>query len=123
MINFENTTDKKQELLDLTSSALYRDILEFQSIRNPQLLTRLLKIIALQIGQEVSLSALGQEVGMDSRTVERYIDLLEKSFIIFRLPPYYTNKMKEITKMQKIYFYDIGIRNALLGQYTPMEDR
>lgn len=123
VINFENTTDKKQELLDLTSSALYRDILEFQSIRNPQLLTRLLKIIALQIGQEVSLSALGQEVGMDSRTVERYIDLLEKSFIIFRLPPYYTNKMKEITKMQKIYFYDIGIRNALLGQYTPMEDR
>ena len=123
VINLANTLSKKQELLDLTSSALYRDILEFQTIRNPQLLTRLLKMIALCIGQEVSLSALGQEIGMDSRTVERYIDLLEKSFIIFRLPPYYTNKLKEITKMQKIYFYDIGIRNALLGQYNSIDDR
>jgi predicted AAA+ superfamily ATPase len=60
---------------------------------------------------------------MDGRTVERYIDLLEKSYIVFRVPPYYTNKMKEITKMQKIYFYDIGIRNALLGQYNPIADR
>lgn len=123
VINMGDIANKKQELLDLSSSALYRDILEFQDIRNPQLLTRLLKIIAIQIWQEVSLSALGQEIGMDSRTVERYIDLLEKSFIIFRLPPYYTNKMKEITKMQKIYFYDIGMRNALLGQYNPIEDR
>lgn len=123
VVNHANISDKQDELRDISSSALYRDILEFQDIRNPQMLTKLLKIIALQIGQEVSLASLGQAISLDARTVERYIDLLEKSYIIFRVPPYYTNKLKEITKMQKIYFYDIGIRNALLGQYNAIEDR
>jgi predicted AAA+ superfamily ATPase len=123
VLNAKSPTDKKQELFDLSSSALYRDIVEFQDIRNPAVLTKLLKLVALQIGQEVSLNALAQEIGINNRTVERYIDLLEKSFVIYRLPPYFTNKRKEIIKMQKIYFFDLGIRNAILGQYGAIEDR
>jgi len=114
---------KREELADLTSSALYRDILEFQQIRNPSLLTGLLKLLALQIGSEVSLHSMAQALSIESRTIERYIDLLEKSYIVYRIPPYYTNKKKEIIKTQKIYFYDVGIRNAILGNYTPLDAR
>jgi hypothetical protein len=123
VVNAPNLHEKRQELLDLSSSALYKDILEFQDVRNPAVLSNLLRILALQIGQEVSFSSLAQELGMNSRTVERYIDLLEKNFILFRLPPFYSNRMKEISKMQKIYFVDLGIRNALLNQFNPLEQR
>ncbi len=115
--------EKKRTLLELASSGLYRDILEFQEVKNPSILTKLLKLLALQVGSEMSLSSLGVELGMDSRTVERYIDLLEKSYIIYRLPPFYTNKRKEITKMQKVFFYDIGIRNAFIDQFADIENR
>jgi len=115
--------EKKKSLLELASSWLYRDILEFQEVKNPSILTKLLKLLALQVGSEISLSSLGALLGMDSRTVERYIDLLEKSYIIYRLPPFYSNKRKEITKMQKIYFYDIGIRNAFIDQFLDIENR
>ena len=123
VLTAQSTEKKVAELSDLVSSALYRDILEFQSLKNPAILTKLLKILALQIGQEVSLHALGQTLSLDGRTVERYIDLLEKSYVIYRIPPYFTNKKKEIIKTQKIYFYDLGIRNALLGNFTPLDSR
>ncbi len=119
----QDEREKQRALIELASSWLYRDILEFQEVKNPSILTKLLKLLALQIGSEVSLSSLGAELGMDSRTVERYIDLLEKSYIIYRIPPFYSNKRKEITKMQKIYFYDIGIRNAFLDQFSDIENR
>lgn len=115
--------EKIRQLKELVSSNLYRDILEFQLIKNPSVLTKLLKALALQIGSEVSLHELGGLVGLDLRTVERYIDLLEKSYIIFRLPPYYTNKRIEISKMNKVYFYDIGIRNALINNFNTLENR
>lgn len=115
--------DRIQELSDLASSALYKDILEFQSLKNSAILTKLLKILALQIGQELSLSRIGQELSLDGRTIERYIDLLEKSYIVYRLPPFYSNKKKEVIKMNKIYFYDLGIRNALLENFSPFPSR
>lgn len=123
VISSTDTREKMKTLLELASSGLYRDILEFQEVKNPNILSKLLKLLALQVGSEVSLSRLGAELGMDSRTIERYIDLLEKSYIIYRLPPFYTNKRKEITKMQKVYFYDIGIRNAFLDQFSDIENR
>ncbi len=80
-------------------------------------------LIALQIGSEVSYNELANTVGIDKKTVERYVDLLEKNFIIFRLPPYYTNKRKEISKSKKIYFYDIGIRNAIINNFNSLDSR
>ncbi len=114
---------KQRYLTELTNSSLYRDILEFQEIKNSASIDKLLRILALRIGSEISFSQIGALLSMDGRTIERYIDLLEKSYIIFRLPPYYTNKEKELSKMQKIYFYDLGIRNALLGNFHDLSLR
>lgn len=114
-VRSRSTNDEKEVLLrELATSGLYRDILEFQNVRNSYTIEKLIKYLALQIGSEVSYHDIGKQLGMDSRTVERYVDLLEKSFIVYRLPPYFTNKQKELSKMPKIYFYDIGIRNAFL---------
>ncbi|MEI6425956.1 MAG: ATP-binding protein [Candidatus Absconditabacteria bacterium] len=114
---------KKEKLTELTTSSLYKDILEFQNIKNSDVLTKLLKALALQIGGEVSYQELGKIVSIDAKTVEKYIDLLEKSFIIFRLPPYFTNKRKELNKMNKIYFYDLGIRNTLINNFNFLDQR
>jgi len=123
VLNQISNQKKIQKLKELVSSNLYRDILEFQLIKNPAVLTKLLKILALQIGSEVSLHKTANLIGLNLRTVERYIDLLEKSYIVFRLPPFYTNKKKEITKMNKIYFFDLGIRNALINDFNSLENR
>lgn len=123
VLNQTSYADKVRELVELTTSNLYKDILEFQSIRNPSHLSKLLKAIALQIGSEVSLNEIAGMIGLNVRTVERYIDLLEKSYIIFRLPPYFTNKRKELTKMNKIFFYDLGIRNAIIHNFNRLSDR
>ncbi len=121
--NTKSEKNKQTTLLELASSYLYRDIIEFQDVKNATVIRNLLKILALRIGQEISLHDIGKHIWLDSRTVERYIDLLEKSYILWRLPPYYTNKEKEITKMHKIYFYDVGIRNALLENFQPLDTR
>ncbi len=111
--------DEKREILnELTTSQLYRDILEFQGVKDATSLRNLLKALALQIGSQVSYTELANLIGIDKNTVERYVDLLEKSFIIFRLPPYATNKRKEIRKLKKIYFYDNGIRNAIIQNFN-----
>lgn len=123
VINSSGEREKREVIKELSSSYLYQDILEFQDVKNATVIHNLLKILALRIGQEISLHDVGKHIGLDSRTVERYIDLLEKSYIIFRLPPYYTNKEKEITKMHKVYFYDVGIRNALLESFGPLDAR
>lgn len=118
-----DSSDKAERLGELTSSYLYKDIFEFQQIKNPDVLFRLLKALALQIGREVAYNELGTLVGIDKNTVERYVDLLEKSFVLFRLPPYFQNKRKEISKMRKIFFYDNGVRNALLNNFLPLDSR
>lgn len=115
--------NKRRLLTEITSSYLYQDILELEQVRNPAVLQKLLSALALQLGSEVSLTELGNLVGLDLKTVERYIDLLEKNYVIFRLPPYYSNQRKTLSKLNKIYFYDLGIRNTLINNFNPINLR
>ena len=110
-------------LRNLAGSYLYKDILSFGLIKKPVVLDKLLKALALQVGSQVSYNELSQLVGVDKETVERYIDLLEKAFIIFKLPALSRNVRNEIKKSKKIYFYDNGIRNALIGDFRPFDFR
>lgn len=115
---------EEQELLKLLSdSYLYKDLLILEQIKKPALLEKLLKALALQVGNEVNFTELGQTVGTDNKTVERYIDLLEKTFVIFRLPALNRNVRNEIKKGKKIYFYDCGIRNAIIGNFNTLSSR
>jgi predicted AAA+ superfamily ATPase len=118
--SFENKT---RELKEIATSYLYRDILDFQQVRNPEALNKLLQALALQIGSEVSYAELAQTVGMDRISVERYVQLLERSFVIFRLPPYAGNKRRTISKLRKIYFWDVGVRNAVIRNFNPLDSR
>lgn len=115
--------ERERILKELTSSYLYQDILELEQVRNPSVLDKLLAAIALQLGSLVSLNELSQMTGLDLKTVERYIDLLEKNYVIFRLPPFYSNERKSLSKLNKIYFYDLGIRNALINNFNNLELR
>ncbi len=110
-------------LKNLAGSYLYKDILSFGLIKKPIVLDKLLKALALQLGSEVSYHELSQLVGVDKETVEKYINLLEKAFIIFKLPALSRNVRNEIKKSKKIYFYDNGIRNALIGDFRPFDIR
>ncbi len=110
-------------LKNLAGSYLYKDILSFGKIKRPHILDKILKALALQIGNEVSYNELAQLVGADKETVEKYIDLLEKAFIIYRLDAFSRNVRNEIKKSKKIYFYDNGIRNALTGNFQPFDLR
>ncbi len=110
-------------LKEISGSYLYKDILSWESLRHPEKLDRLVKALALQIGSEVSYNELGQITGMSAETVERYITLLEHAFIVFRLPAYCCNVRNELKKSRKVYFYDVGIRNALIGQFAPLSSR
>ena len=123
VIHQNSFADKRESLNELTSSYLYKDILGFQNLKSPDILVKLLKALALQLGQEVSYHEISNILGLDLRTVERYIDLLEKNFVVFRLPPYSTSKRREISKMNKIYFYDLGVRNTLINNLNGLENR
>ena len=107
----------------LADSYLFKDLLNLGGIKKPALLEKIVKALALQIGSEVSFHEIGQLTGSDSHTVERYIDLLEKVFVLFRLPAYSRNVRNEIKKGKKIYFIDNGIRNALIGNFLPLASR
>jgi hypothetical protein len=112
------------ELLNLlTESYLYKDILATENLRKPELLDKLLRALAFQVGSEVSYNELAQTIGSDAKTVERYIDLLEKCFIIFRLNGLSRNLRNELKKAKKIYFYDNGVRNAVIQQFAPLDMR
>jgi len=115
--------EKKELLKELASSYIYKDILGFQNIKSPDVLVRLLKALALQIGSQVSYNELANIVKIDKKTIERYIQLLEKSFVIFRLKPFTKNKRREISKLRKIYFYDTGIRNAVISNFNFLDSR
>jgi predicted AAA+ superfamily ATPase len=112
-----------EELSQISSTYLYKDILQFELIKRPNLLLNLLNALALQIGSEVSLNELSRMLGESVPTIQRYIDLLEKAFVIFRLRSFSRNLRKEIAKGQKIYFFDLGIRNALIRNYNPLNLR
>ncbi len=116
-----NKSGSEQILLSaLTESYLYKDILSMGLVKKPHILEKLLRALALQIGQEVSYSELGSLIDADKQTIEKYIDLLEKSFVIFRLQTFSRNLRNEIKKNRKIYFYDNGIRNALIKNFNPL---
>lgn len=110
-------------LKELSDSYLYKDILSLESINKPDKLIRLLKALALQIGSQVSYNEIGNLVGLDSKTVERYVDILEKSFIVFRLVSYSRNHRNELKASRKLYFWDLGIRNAVIGNLSQIENR
>ena len=118
-----NEGDEKEILTNIVGSYLYKDIFSFQDVRKPEIIEQLLQALALQIGSEVSFNELGKLVGLNSLTVQRYIDLMEKSYIIFHLRSYSRNVRSELKKSRKIYFYDNGVRNAILGDYKPLELR
>jgi predicted AAA+ superfamily ATPase len=110
-------------LNNLAGSYLYKDLLEAGGIRRPDALLKLLQALAWQVGNEVSYNELAQTVGIDKATVNNYIDLLEKSFVVFRLNPLARNLRNEISSSRKIYFYDNGIRNSIINNFAPIAQR
>lgn len=118
-----NDGDEMETLKLLTDAYLYKDILSWENIKHPDKLHILLRALAYQIGSQVSLNELGQMCSMDSKTVERYITLLEQCYIIFRLPSFSRNLRNELKASRKIYFYDNGIRNALIADFNAPEIR
>ena len=110
-------------LKELVDSFLYKDILSLDNINKPDKIVRLLKALAFQIGSQVSYNEVGQLIGLDSKTVERYIDILEKSYIIFRLGSFSRNLRNELKLSRKVYFWDLGIRNMLIGNLAQVENR
>ena len=118
-----HANDARELLRMLTDSYLYKDILATDNLRKPDILDKLLRALAFQVGSEVSYNELAQTVGTDSKTVERYIELLEKCYIIFRLHGLSRNLRNELKKAKKIYFYDNGVRNAVIQQFAPLELR
>lgn len=115
--------DKIHYLSELSSSYLYKDILDITAIKHSEKLSKLLRLLALQVGSEVSYNELGNALQMSKDTIGVYIDLLEKAFVLFRLTGYSRNLRKEITKMDKIFFVDNGIRNALIDNFNPIDKR
>lgn len=115
--------DEEALLKMLANSYLYKDIFNIESIHRPEKVVKLLQALAYQIGSEVSYNELAQMCSMDSKTVEKYISLLEQAYIIFRLPTYSKNLRNELKNGRKIFFWDCGIRNAVIGNFLPMEQR
>lgn len=111
--------EKRDAITEIAESYLLKDILELEKIKNSKILLDLLRLLAFQVGGEVSFSELGQKLMIDGKTVARYLDLLEKAFVIFNLRGFSRNLRKELTKKGKFYFYDNGIRNALIANFNP----
>jgi len=123
IFSVEGLEAKAKYLSNLTNAYLYKDLLEFGDLRNSTKIRDLLKLLAFQIGSQVSLTELSKSLELSRSTVERYLDLLEESFVIFRLNGFSRNLRKEVTKMDKIFFYDTGVRNAVIGNLNFIKDR
>ncbi len=120
----QNSDTRAQRILnELSDGLMYKDLLSLDQIKKPALLVKLLQALALQLGSEVSYTEVAQLIGADPATVEKYIDLLEQSFVLFRLPALSRNARNEIRKGRKIFFYDNGIRNAILKNFAPLSLR
>ncbi|MFN3530567.1 MAG: ATP-binding protein [Bacteroidia bacterium] len=115
--------DEREILNNLVSSYLYRDILQLNDIRKPEVLEKLVLALALQVGSEVNYNELSNLVGVNKGTIQNYIELLEKGFVIFRLGSFSRNLRNEIKQNKKVYFYDNGLRNAVMGNFSPFELR
>ncbi|MCU0500973.1 MAG: ATP-binding protein [Anaerolineae bacterium] len=114
---------RREYLQGLTASYLYRDILEIGGVRHSQKLRNLVRLLAFQIGSEVSLTELGSQLQMSKETVASYMDLLEQSFVIFRLSGFSRNLRKEVSKQNKVYFWDLGVRNTVIDNLKPLDAR
>ncbi len=123
VIKAKSNQERKDILNEITDSYLYRDLLEFDEIKKSQKIIDILKNIAFQIGQEVSMQELSSAVGLNLRTVEKYLDLLEKTFVIKRVYGFSRNLRKEINKMSRFYFFDNGIRNAIIQNFNTLDLR
>lgn len=118
-----NPGDEIEILKNLVNSYLYRDVLSYAEIRKPEVLEKLVQALALQLGSEVSYNELANTVGVDKNTVNRYIDILEKGYVIFKLSTYSGNLRRAIKTNKKIYFYDNGVRNMILGNFSALNLR
>jgi uncharacterized protein len=123
VIQAETKAERVDILTEIANSYLLKDILAFERVRNSRVLLNLLRLIAFQVGGEVSYAELATKVGVDVKTVQRYLDLLEKAFVLYRLTGFSRNLRKEITRHAKYYFWDNGIRNAVVAQFNPLEQR
>jgi len=110
-------------LKDLVNSYLYKDILELDGLKHSDKIVKILQLLAFQVGNEVSYSEIGSQVGLNKKTIEKYLDCLEKVFVIFKLRGFSRNSRKEISKSPKYYFYDLGVRNALIGSFNLISSR
>ena len=110
-------------LSEIANSYLLKDILAFDRIKNSRTLTDLLKLLALQVGSEVALNEIATQLSVDVKTVKRYLDLLEKAFVVYRLNGFSRNLRQEVTNKSKYYFFDNGIRNAIIAQFNPLDQR
>lgn len=115
--------EEKELLTLLAGSYLYKDLLTLDQLKKPVLLEKIVRALALQIGSEVSYHEIGQLVGADNETVEKYVSLLEQAFVVFRVPALSRNVRNEIKKGKKIYFYDTGVRNAVIANFSPLRSR
>ncbi len=118
-----NTGDEISILRNLINSYLYKDILSFSDIRKPEVLDKLVQALALQVGSEVNYSELAQIVNVDKNTISKYIDILQKGYIIFKLGSFSRNVRNEIKTNKKVYFYDNGVMNMVIGNFNPIELR
>jgi len=123
ILTYQDFDQKINRIREIKDAYLIKDIFEFQKVRNSKVIIDLLKLLAFQIGSEVSTLELGNNLGVDHKTVWRYLDLLEKSFVLFRLDGFSRNLRKEVSKMSKYYFYDLGIRNALISNFNDLNTR
>jgi uncharacterized protein len=123
IFQLNNVHDKKEYLINLVNTYLLKDLLAIDGIRNAGKIMDLLKLIAWQVGNEVSNHELGNQLSMSKNTVEKYLDLLSKVYILFSLPGYGRNQRKEVTRNKKWYFFDNGVRNAILSSFNPLSAR
>ena len=120
IVLMESNWNRETYLKELAASVLFKDVIQVDGVRFADKLLRLLQLIAFQVGQEVSVAELGTQLSMSKNTVERYLDLLEKSFVLYSMGGFSRNLRKEITKSRKYYFYDNGVRNGIIGNFNPL---
>ena len=118
-----NSSEAEENIKLIAKSYLYKDILQYQNIKNPNILEKLLQSLALQVGNEVSYNEISNFLDIDKKTVASYIEILKKAFIIFELKPFSRNLRNELRKLRKIYFFDTGVRNALINNFNSLNKR
>jgi predicted AAA+ superfamily ATPase len=120
VVNLENPKQQEEYLRELVNAYLFKDILALDGLKNASKLRALCRLIGFQAGSEVSYDELGRQLGLSKNTVEKYLDLLSKVFVVYRLGAYARNLRKEVSKAGKWYFYDTGVRNALIGNFNAL---